>query len=293
MSYPPELRDHLGQAVTTVCRCWRLTRRDGVAMGYTDHDRPLRVDGTLCEPQSGFSASEAKQSLGLQVDALDIQGALSSASISDADISAGLLDGASVETFLVNWRAPQQFSLIGNSVIGKITRSDGRFVAELESRMRALDQPNGRYVLRRCDAELGDTRCKFTLGSAHIANGSVSSVQNRTTIVATGLGAFNSGWFSNGLLTWTSGQWNGHKLRVGHHSKTGSVVTLGLMAGNGMPQAGDAFTITAGCDKSFATCRNRFSNALNFRGFPHLPGNDQAYSYATDNGNFDGGAIVP
>ena len=37
---------------------------------------------------------------------------------------------------------------------------------------------------------------------------------------------------------------------------------------------GDAFTVTAGCDKRFATCRARFANAENFRGFPHIPGND-------------------
>lgn len=293
MSYPTELRDHLGQTVTSVCRCWRLTTRDGVALGYTDHDMPLAVDGTMCEPQSGFSASEAKQSLGLQVDSVDVEGALSSASIADEDISAGLLDGASVETFLVNWRAPQHFARIGRSVVGKITRSDGRFVAELESRMRSLDQPNGRYVLRRCDAELGDARCRFALGAAHRGYGTVLEVRNRSEIVASGLGSFQSGWFAAGLLDWTSGRWSGGQVRVARHGKAGSSATLYLTAGAVLPEAGDSFSIVAGCDKSFATCRGRFGNALNFRGFPHLPGNDQAYAYATDTGSFDGGAVVP
>ncbi|MDX5493645.1 MAG: phage BR0599 family protein, partial [Alphaproteobacteria bacterium] len=27
-------------------------------------------------------------------------------------------------------------------------------------------------------------------------------------------------------------------------------------------------------DKQFTTCRDRFANAVNFRGFPHMPGND-------------------
>ncbi len=44
-------------------------------------------------------------------------------------------------------------------------------------------------------------------------------------------------------------------------------------------QAGDAFTIRPGCDKSFATCRAKFDNAVNFRGFPHVPGTDQVLSY--------------
>ncbi len=37
---------------------------------------------------------------------------------------------------------------------------------------------------------------------------------------------------------------------------------------------GDAFVVTAGCDKRFATCRDRFANGRNFRGFPAIPGND-------------------
>ena len=43
--------------------------------------------------------------------------------------------------------------------------------------------------------------------------------------------------------------------------------------------AGDDFTATAGCDKRFATCHNRFNNAVNFRGFPHIPGNDFVIRY--------------
>jgi uncharacterized phage protein (TIGR02218 family) len=30
---------------------------------------------------------------------------------------------------------------------------------------------------------------------------------------------------------------------------------------------GDLFVVTAGCDKRFETCRMKFANAVNFRGF--------------------------
>ena len=30
----------------------------------------------------------------------------------------------------------------------------------------------------------------------------------------------------------------------------------------------------AGCDKALATCATKFTNTLNFRGFPDMPGND-------------------
>lgn len=34
-----------------------------------------------------------------------------------------------------------------------------------------------------------------------------------------------------------------------------------------------------GCDRSLATCRDRFGNVANFRGFPHIPGNDFVLRY--------------
>ena len=36
------------------------------------------------------------------------------------------------------------------------------------------------------------------------------------------------------------------------------------------------FDIIAGCDKRFETCRTKFANHVNFRGFPYMPGNDAA-----------------
>ena len=34
-----------------------------------------------------------------------------------------------------------------------------------------------------------------------------------------------------------------------------------------------------GCDRALATCRDRFGNVPNFRGFPHIPGNDFVLRY--------------
>lgn len=293
--YPEALADHLGREVTTVCHCWRLTRKDGQVTGYTDHDRVLTVDGSGFEPESGFSASEARDSLGLSVDTVDVEGALSSDRISDTDIAAGLYDGARVETFLVNWRAPEQFALIRTATIGKIVRRDDGFVAELESLARALDQQNGRYVTRLCDAELGDARCTFLLDQPGFSGaGVVVSIGPADTIGVSGLDGFAPAWFARGVLTWTTGTRTGRNERIVDHRVDGSVVSIVLQSSVG-PEiaAGDSFSIVAGCDKSFATCKAKFGNALNFRGFPHLPGNDTAYGYVADGGNFDGGPVVP
>lgn len=291
---PADLQAHLQNATTTLCHCWRIERRDGAVLGFTDHDRRLTVAGADYEPQSGLSASEARQSLGMAADATDVEGALSSDAISEADIEAGRYDGATVETLLVNWREPSQHAVIRKATVGKITRRDGAFAVELESAASLLDRQVGRTYRKTCDAELGDARCGFLLTTpGYAASGSVEAV-SREAIVAAGLSDFASGWFENGVLTWTSGGAAGRQERVSAHIRDGAAVSLALRAGTpaGVAQ-GDTFDVVAGCDKRFATCKAKFANHLNFRGFPHLPGNDAAYAYVSEGVDFDGGTLTP
>ncbi len=281
------IEEHLAGEVTTLCHCWRLTRTDGWQRGFTDHDVPLAIDGIVCEPQTGFSQSEAKSELGLGASGLDIEGALSADIISEADVHAGLFDGAEIEAFLVNWQAPAKRRLLRKAVIGKITLADGRFLAELESPLRRLDRVTGRYLRRSCDAELGDGRCRVNLDApGRRGTGIVAAAVGPRSFRVEGLTAFSPGWFSHGRLTTSTGI----TTAVEDHRKAGEEVVL-VIAGDLV--VGDSFEVTVGCDKAFATCKAKFANALNFRGFPHLPGNDAAYGYVTDGAIFDGGPLVP
>ncbi|XHB98695.1 DUF2163 domain-containing protein [Nitratireductor sp. ac15] len=288
------LKAHIQGEVTSVCHCWRLSRSDGVVLGFTDHDRQLHCDGTSFDPQTGFTASEARSSFGLSVDTVDVAGALSASEIREEDILSGLYDGARVETLLVNWRDPSMFQRLRAAVIGKVTRQDGSFVAELESEAWALDQPSGRTVGRGCDAELGDQRCGVDLNDDRFAgSGTLLDTEDGNALVVNGLDAFEAGWFDNGVLTWTGGAQSGRKERITAHVKAGSGVRLSLWREAPLTgETGDPFTVVAGCDKQFATCKAKFENFLNFRGFPHLPGDDAAYSYVRDEGIFDGKALV-
>jgi uncharacterized phage protein (TIGR02218 family) len=67
-------------------------------------------------------------------------------------------------------------------------------------------------------------------------------------------------------------------------------VTLWQEAGEFF-SVGAAVVLRAGCDKRFETCRNRFSNAVNFRGFPHMPGNDFVARFASSDQDNDGGRM--
>jgi len=287
---PGQRESHLKGEVTSHCFAWLIRRSDQVVMGFTDHDRRFDLDGGSCEPLTGLNSSEATTTLGLSIAGGDVEGVLSSARISEADIEQGRYDGAVVESYLVNWNRPDQHMLLRRWTVGAITRSGGRFVMQLKRAAAAFDAVCGRRVLRQCDAVLGDQRCGVNISDPHFfVNGSVTSAEGAALSVA-GLEGFASGWFTQGRLTWTSGANRGASVRV--VAQSGNALSLTeppVLAA----KPGDGFRLVAGCDKSFATCKAKFANGTNFRGFPHLPGNDAAFAYVSSGNEYDGSALVP
>lgn len=287
---PPGLQDHLDSGVTTLAWCWRLTRGDGARFGFTDHDLPLTLDGTVFEPESGFTASEIRAGSDLAVDAQEAEGVLSSDRITETDILDGRWDNAAVEVWRVNWAAPDQRVLMRRGAVGQIRRGKLAFVAEVRSLAHVLGQTVGRVFQAGCDAELGDVRCRVNLNAVAFRGvGSVTERLRDRAFVAAGLGAFASGWFAQGTLTWGSGANAGRCAEVLLHDVTGGLVTLTLLeAPLRAITAGDSFTVTAGCDKRAETCGAKFANIVNFRGFPHIPGQDAVIRYATKDGGHEG-----
>lgn len=292
---PPALESHLQRTVTNHCFCWTVGRKDGVRLGFTDHDMPLTIDGVVHDPQTGFNASVSETELGMQTGSMDLDGALRSDRISEDDIRAGKYDGAGVKSWLVNWQEPANRLLLKVSHIGRIETQDGAFKVELQSMAQALDRRRGRLVRRGCDAELGDNRCGKTVsGPLYTGTGTVTSAQAQGDFLAAGLQAYAPRWFELGVLEWQTGSNAGQVAQVSLHEPSGNLARLALMETMPFPiEVGDSFTVTAGCDKSFATCKAKFANHLNFRGFPHLPGNDSIYTYASGDGIFDGKPLVP
>jgi uncharacterized phage protein (TIGR02218 family) len=272
---PPDLAAHLAGAVTTLCRCWRLTRRDGVTSGFTDHDRDLAFAETTFLARTGLEAAEAGSELGFAVGGGEVAGALVSAGITEADIAAGLYDDAEVEAWLVNWAEPSQRMLLATGSIGEIRRADGAMVAEIRGPMHRLDEARGRSYRATCGADLGDTRCGIDLAAAAFRTaGIVASTDGALALASGGIGE-PDGWFTGGRLTWTGGANAGLSVEVRAHRRIGGAAELDLWQRAVRPiAAGDGFTVTAGCDKRAETCRDRFANIANFRGFPHMPGND-------------------
>jgi uncharacterized phage protein (TIGR02218 family) len=290
-SLDPGLAAHLAGGVTTLCRCWRLTRKDGVVMGFTDHDRDVVFDGVTYQAASGFTASAIEDHLGLAVSNLDVEGALSSVAITEDDLNAGRYDDAAVTIFLVNWQNVTQRVILRSGFLGQVSRGELAFTAELRGLAARLDQATGRIFQRTCPWQLGDARCAvdLTAPGRHGA-GVVATVISAFDFTATGFEALATGTLSRGRLVWTSGANTGLAIEVKAHSASAGVARLSLFLPMPDPiSIGDAFTVTAGCDKSFETCRDRFGNVVNFGGFPHMPGNDFALSYPNQGSGNDGG----
>ena len=268
---PPALQTHLDSGTTTLAWCWRITRADGTSFGFTDHDRALVFDGTEFEPESGLTASEIRSGADLSVDAQDAAGALRSDRITEADILDGRWDNAEVELWRVNWQAPGQRVLMRRGAIGQIRR--------------------GRHA--SCDATLGDARCGIDLEDpAFRGTGTVIDGLRDRAFTASGLGGFQAGWFRFGTLTWTSGPNAGRRAEVLAHDRSDSVAVLTLLEAPIRPiGTGNGFTVHAGCDKRIATCGQKFGNVVNFRGFPHIPGQDTILRYASQDSGHDGGVL--
>lgn len=182
---------------------------------------------------------------------------------------------------------------IFTGTLGEVSRGPARFKAEIRSLASALNQARGRLYTRSCDALFGDRRCGIDATSAaYRGTGTVARILSGRSFATAGLAAFATGWFSAGTLAWTSGR-NAGAVQIVRAHGGGAEAILDLWEPTGAAMAaGDAFTVTAGCDKSFDTCRTRFANAANFRGFPHLPPPEYGLTYAVQGADNDGGALV-
>ncbi len=267
---------HLQTGMTTVCRCWAITRADGVSYGFTDHDRELVFDGLEFKASSGLTASAIEQATGLSIDNTEAMGALSDAAVREEDIEAGRFDGAEVRAWLVNWAAPEQRTLQFRGSIGELRRAGGAFHAELRGLTDKLNRPLGRIFQKPCTAVLGDTSCRFdTRSQGYSAEAVIGGIADGPILQLDGATLPQEGWFERGRLDVLSGAAEGlwAAVKADRRTKAGREVHLWSGVRGGLA-VGDRVRLLAGCDKRMETCRMKFNNLLNFHGFPDLPGED-------------------
>ncbi|HXH17029.1 MAG TPA: DUF2163 domain-containing protein [Sphingomonas sp.] len=260
----------LDAELATIAFCWRIERRDGVAVGLTAHDRDLVIDGLVHRAAPGMTPSAIQRSDGLEADTMDVVGALTSAAIDERALLAGRWDGARVAAFAVDWTDPASRVALGEGVIGAVELGDAGFTAELRGASAALDRPVVEETSPECRAELGDRRCRVAMAGRRRFARVVACVGAVVTLDSSAAG------LGGGLLRWFGGANCGLESAIA--LGVGVTVTLRAVPAF-VVEAGALVEVVEGCDKSLATCSGRFGNAVNFRGEPHLPGIDLLTRY--------------
>lgn len=270
------LYEHIQQQTTTLCTVWRLTRRDGTVLGFTDLDRDITIAGVTYHASTGFTPSAINKSTDLSVDNLDVEGKLESDLITETDLKNGVYDYARIDVCQINYESPPSALVPGQVIwhttgyLGECQMDGTRFKTEVRSLTQKLSNKHGKVTSKSCDATLGDSRCGVNL-AGKIASGTVERVVRERTFVASALTA-ESGYYEGGLVTFlTPESVAGLKGEVASYDP--GIVRLYLPTPVPIPE-GATFTITPGCDKSMTVCVQRWNNGINFRGFPHIPGTD-------------------
>lgn len=260
--------------LTTLALCWRLDRRDGVSLGFTGHDRDLAIGGLLYRAAPGMTPSAVSLSDGLDVDTLDIAGALTDAAISDADLAAGRWDGAAVRLFAIDWSDLATIPIpLMRGELGEVAIRDGAFTAELAGLTALLERPVVEQTSPDCRAELGDTRCRVDL-APRTRFARVMAASGATLTLDRSEPGNNA--YGQGRLCWIDGANSGLTSLIG--ASDGATLVL-REAPVFAVEAETLVRLVEGCDRTLATCRARFGNAINFRGEPYLPGNDLLTRY--------------
>jgi uncharacterized phage protein (TIGR02218 family) len=274
---------HLAGEVTSLAVCWQLTLTDNTVMGFTDHTSDLTISSVLYKAATGFSPTSIETKDRFSVDNLDVAGILDSAAITEVDIMAGKYDFAEILIFMVNVTDLSQGIITHRrGWLGEVSLQNGQFTAEVRGLAQKLQQNIVELYSPTCRAVLGDARCKVAL-AGFTATGAINTVTSRQVFISNSM-TQAAGYFSGGEVQWLTGANAGRRMEIKEFSN--KQFTLVLPMPNNVA-VGDTFNAIAGCDKTFNTCFTKFSNAVNFRGEPYVPGMDKMLSTASTSNDLE------
>lgn len=288
------LEEHLETGASQVCFCWRVIRSDGEVQGFTDHDNALSFDGTVFAAETGLTARAMQSTNGLSADNSAVVGALRSDAVTADLLRSGVYDDAALEIWQVHWPNPAIRVLRFRGKIGEIIISGETFTAELRGLSDLLNQPHGRVVQGGCSAVLGDVACGVDLDDpAHHAELEVSATSDGRVFELLASGGIDAGLFERGRMRVLDGVAIGQTAAIKRHDLFEGNTRIELWEPLRMPpEPGDRVRCEVGCDKTLATCRDRFANHFSFRGFPHVPGDDWLIAYPRSAGGNTGGSLL-
>lgn len=264
-------RAFLDRPLDTVASFWRIWRIDGVALGFTTHDRDLWFGGMLHRAAPGLTPSAIRLTAGLADDGADVEGALAHDCIAEADLAAGRYDQAAVAIGAVCWETLEHAVLYRGTIAAISRDGAGGFAAELIGAKASLALDPVPRTSPTCRARFCGAGCD--LSPARFTR------RARVNVVGQGRVAFagiDPARYLGGELRWRDGPQAGLAATILAADDAGGLLLS--RAPDGVGPGTHAF-LREGCDHTIATCAARFGNAANFQGEPTLPGTDLLASY--------------
>lgn len=268
-----ELKNYLAKESTSLAKCYEIETKNGDVTRFTNLDKDIEIDGLVYYAAQSIDEDASQITSNVEYDNVTIEGIISSHNISENDLLNGKYDNAKISVFLVNYENVELGKLyVFNGFIDSIECVDGKFTASLKSLSSKLDVNIVKLYSPVCRCGFCDGKCGLN-ASNYTFSGEITYVENRQKFRTNSseITEKESGYFNYGLLTFTGGGNLGESFEI-KYITDGSInlfrnVTHEL-------SLGDTFQIIAGCDKEFDTCVSKFSNAINFRGEPHVPGTE-------------------
>lgn len=266
------LLSHILQEFISLSYCCKITLVSGTVAALTDTDRDLEIDGTSYKANPGIMVKLIECSSGTST--ANIESLAKNEIFSEQHMVRGIYDNAQVEIFAVNHEDISQGSItLFNGTIEEVTLQNGIFKAALRGKTDALQNKVGTLFSPQCRAQFCDKACALNAAQyalvSHISTvkdvfRSFKDVNLRT----------RDGYYKHGSVTFLSGKNKNFSSAVQNHAE--QCIYLATSAPYSM-SINDRYYILAGCDKSFRTCVQKFDNAKNFRGEPHIPNTSTIY----------------
>ncbi len=257
-------------------RCWRITRRDGAVLRFTEASATIDVQGEVFDPAQGMSTSATQAKAGLDEQNFEAFGVISDDRIKHTDLRAGLYSGAQIDVLLVDWRYPELGSHRSETYwIERVSFEGTQWRAEITGLTGWMRRNEGDVYSRTCRYDLGDDGCKVDVpGGFTQSPRSVSVIVESRIEFSSTVSGESDGYFSFGDLLWISGANAGLKSEVAQYTEIAGIVRLRLETPFDIAVS-DTFRISAGCNKQRSTCVTKFANLVNNGGFPFIPGMDK------------------
>ena len=260
------------------CYLATIERRDGTVIRLADCFGDLTIDSEDFIGSPGFEVTSITSSSFGTPSSAEMSVPLDGSSpISATELQAGYYDGASVVIFQADYLSTVDG--VVNAFRGKISQIEQIDANQADLRLSGFASELLEVIVETfgpdCRAPfLGHPRCGFDVPSVtHSAVVATVTDSRNFTLTITAPEAVD-GWFANGAVEFTGGNNDGLAFDVRAWDQSSALVSLWLSP-FGEVQVGDTLNIAPGCDKRASTCNDKFSNILNFQGFPLMPTNAQ------------------